>query len=108
MARREVKVDDLMTLTQQLANLESEIQSAEQEAAQQQRRVQTNLLTIHFDSIGVTAESSRIRRAIHEFGGTWDTSIAALITAVGALLPFAVFGCLAYLAVRLVRRRRKA
>ena len=108
MDRRDAKLDELIALTQQLAAIEAELQSAEQEAAQQQRRVRTNLLTIRFASEGVTAESSRIRQAIRGLGDTWDVSIATLITVVGALLPFAAFGLLVYLLVRLVLRRKKA
>jgi len=108
MARHDIKVEDLIALTQQLASLEADMQSAEQEAAQQQRRIETNLLTIHFDSEGVTAESSRIRQAFRGLGETWDVSIATLITVVGAVLPFAAFAFAIFFVVRFIRRRRKA
>lgn len=108
MARRDIKVEDLIALTQQLSSLEADMQSAEQESAQQQRRIETNLLTISFQSEGVTVESSRIRQAIRGLGETWDASVATLITVVGALLPFAAFVLVIVVLVRFIRRRKKA
>jgi hypothetical protein len=106
--RRDLKVEDMISLTQQLAELETELQGAEQEAAQQQRRIQTNLLTLNFSSESVTVESSQIRQAIRGLGGIWDSSIATLITVVGALLPFAVFAGLVWLLVRSLLRMRRS
>lgn len=106
--RRDIKVEEMIALTQQLAELETELQGTEQEAAQQQRRIQTNLLTLNFNSENVTVESSQIRQAIRGLGGIWDTSIASLITVVGALLPFALFIGLVWWAVfALMRWRRR-
>ncbi len=106
--RRDIKVEDMIALTQQLAELETELQGAEQEAAQQQRRIQTNLLTLNFSSQSVTVESSQIRQAIRGLGGTWDASIAMLIMVVGALLPFAVLVALVWAAFSLFIRWRRS
>ncbi|MEO8162077.1 MAG: DUF4349 domain-containing protein, partial [Arenimonas sp.] len=62
--RRDIKVDELIGLTERLAQIEAELHSAEQENSQQQRRIQTNLLTIHFEAVGVSAESSRIGESL--------------------------------------------
>jgi hypothetical protein len=100
--RRDLKVEDMMSLSQQMAQLETELQGAEQEAAQQRRRIETNLLTLNFSSENVTVESSKIRLAVRGLGGIWDASIATLITIVGALLPFALFIGLIWGIVRIV------
>ena len=108
--RRDLKVEDMMSLSQQMAQLETELQATEQEAAQQRRRIETNLLTLSFSSENVTVESSKIRLAIRGLGGIWDVSIATLITIVGALLPFALFAGVVLVIVRIVlgwRRSRR-
>jgi hypothetical protein len=111
--RRDIKVDELMALTERLAMLEAELQGAEQEAAVQQSRIATNQLTLHFDAenVAVASETStRISEALRGLTGTWDQIIAWMISAfLGALLPFAlVFGTAAWLLYRLLRRRRPA
>jgi hypothetical protein len=102
--KREAKLEELLTLNERLAGLEAELQQAEQEAAQQQRRLDTNLLTLRFDAIGVTAESSATGRALRSLGGIWDNSVAVLVQVVGALLPFLAFGVIVWLVVRGVLR----
>jgi hypothetical protein len=96
LARRDIKVEDIIVLNQKLADIETELQGAEQEAAQQQRRIETNLLTLHFNSSGISAESSRVREAFRGLGGIWDASLGNLITIVGALLPFVLFAALVW------------
>ncbi len=105
--RRDLKAADLFDVTERMAQIESELNAAEQEAAQQQRRINTNLLTIHFESANITAESSQIGQALRNMTSTWDTSVAALISIVGALLPFALLSGLVVLLWRAVARRRK-
>jgi Domain of unknown function (DUF4349) len=110
MARRDIKVEDLIALSHQQAAIEAELQGVEQDAAQQQRRIRTNLLTLHFNAQGVTiAEASATRRAVGNLGGIWDSSLGILITIVGAVLPFALFAGVVWAVVRwVVRRRRRA
>jgi Domain of unknown function (DUF4349) len=105
--RRDARLDELVSLNQQLAQLEAELQQAEQDAAQHRRRIDTNLLTLHFGTEGVTAESSATREAMRGLGGIWDRSVAVLVTVVGALLPFALFAALVWALVNAVRRARK-
>lgn len=103
--RRDLKPEDLFALTERMAELEAQLQGAEQEAAQQQRRIQTNLLTVHFETTSITVASSRIGEALRGVTSTWDGSIALLISVTAALLPFAVLGLLVFLVVRWARRR---
>lgn len=107
LARPDIKVEEMIPLTERLSELETGLQEAEQEEAQQRRRIETNLLTLNFHSTGITAESSEIRQSIRGLGKVWDSSTAALITLVGALLPFAAFLGLIWLTARAVRRRNR-
>ena len=108
MARRDIKVEDLIALSQQQAAIEAELQGVEQDGAQQQRRIRTNLLTLHFDAPGVTTESrSATREALGGLGGIWDSSLGVLITVVGALMPFLLFAGLVFVAIRWLLRRRR-
>jgi hypothetical protein len=110
---RKGSIDELVDLTERLAQLEAELGDAEQDAAQQQRRIATNKLSLHFetDSVAIaTAEpTSQIGMALRGLTDTWDAIIAWMINAfVGALLPFAlVFGSAAWLLVKLLRRQRR-
>ena len=109
LARKDIRVEDLISLSQQQAAIEAELQGVEQDAAQQQRRIRTNLLTLHFNAEGVTiAEASATRQAFGRLGGIWDSSLGVLITVVGALLPFLLFAGIVIVAVRWIVRRRKA
>jgi hypothetical protein len=100
------KLEELLSVNERLATLEAELQQAEQEAAQQQRRIATNLLTLHFNTDGVTVEDSATRQAFRGLGGIWDQSFAVLVTLVGALTPFALFAALVWISIRVVRRRK--
>jgi len=110
MARKDIKVEDLIALSQQQAAIEAELQGVEQDVAQQQRRIRTNLLTLRFNAQGVTmSEVSKTREAFASLGGIWDQSIAVLVTVVGALLPFLLFGGFVLaIVVWIARRRRKS
>jgi len=107
---RRGNMDELVALTERLAMLEAELAGAEQEAAQQQMRVATNLLSLHFETENVsvaTVASSRIGDAFRGLTGTWDAIGAWMVSALlGAALPFAiVFGLAGWLLVKLLRRR---
>lgn len=108
LARKDIKAEDLIALSNQLAQIETELQASEQEAAQQQRRLRTNLLTLRFESSQVTAESSEVGEALRESLSVLDTSVAVLVTVIVAVLPFAlVLGVLAWIIRALLRRRRR-
>ena len=106
--RDDLTAESLVALTGQLAQIEAELQYAEQEAAQQERRINTNLLNLSFEAAGVTVESSAIRQSLRNAGNLLDGSVAALITLAIALLPFAIVGGIAWIALRAWLRRRRA
>ncbi|GAB2494819.1 DUF4349 domain-containing protein [Arenimonas alkanexedens] len=109
LSRRDIKAEDLIALSNQLAQIEAELQASEQEAAQQQRRLRTNLLTLRFESSQVTAASSDVGEALRSSLSVLDASVAVLVTVVVAVLPFAVLLLVMGWAVRaLLRRRRRS
>ena len=103
-------MDQLVALTERLAALEAELGAAEQESAQQQRRITTNLLSLHFEAENIsvaTVASTRIGDALRGLTSTWDTIIATMISAfLGVLLPVAlVLGGLVWIGAKLLRLR---
>lgn len=106
--RDDLTAESLVALTGQLAQIEAELQYAEQEAAQQERRIRTNLLNLTFEAAGVTVETSAIRQSLRNAGNLLDGSVAAMITIAIALLPFAIVGGVLWLALRGWFRRRRA
>ena len=107
--RDDLTAESLVMLTGQLAQIESELQYAEQEAAQQQRRIRTNLLTLNFQTDGVTVETSAMRQSLRNAGDVLDQSAATLLTLVVAVLPFLLVGAIGVWLLRLwLRRVRRA
>ncbi|QTK46274.1 DUF4349 domain-containing protein [Xanthomonas euvesicatoria] len=85
--RRDLAVIDLLALSKRLAEIEAEAQQTQQQAAQQQRRVRTQLLTLNFRSTGGEQGRGEIAQAAAEFGEVFSSSVAFVIRAVAALLP---------------------
>lgn len=107
--RKDLKIEDLMAITTRLSEIEAGVEQANKDAAQQRRRIDTQLVTIHFDTTSGQRSRSEIGEALSESGGILSTSIAFLIRAAAALLPVAVLALIAAWGVRawLRRRRRK-
>jgi predicted RNA-binding protein with PIN domain len=55
--RRDISVSDLITLAREQAEVEKKREALQQEAAQQTRRIETHLLSIHFAEEGVSEDS---------------------------------------------------
>lgn len=106
--RGDLKMADLLTLSQRLAEIESGLQEARQDAAQQKRRIDTQRVTINFEAVGVERNRSELGRAFSETGQIFTGSLAFMIRFVAGVLPPAI-GVLALLWVlRLWWRRRRA
>lgn len=93
--RRDLAVTDLLALSKRLAEIEAEAQQTQQDAAQQQRRVRTQLLTLNFRSTGGEQGRGEIAEAGAEFGQVFASSVAFVIRAVAALLPVVVVAVIA-------------
>ncbi|AOY62422.1 DUF4349 domain-containing protein [Xanthomonas citri pv. glycines] len=93
--RRDLAVTDLLALSKRLAEIEAEAQQTQQQAAQQQRRVRTQLLTLNFRSTGGAQGRGEIAEAAAESGEVFSSSVAFVIRAVAALLPVAALALIA-------------
>jgi hypothetical protein len=105
-------LDQLMEMTERLADIEAQLGAADQEAAQQQRRIATNLLSLHFEAENIsvaTVASSKVGEAFSGLFETWDAIFAGMVRVLlGGLLPFAlVFGSAAWVAMKLLRRQHQ-
>jgi hypothetical protein len=107
MARGDARAEDLIAITRELAHIETQLQQAEQDAAQQQRRVGTNLLTLDFQADQVTTASSELGRTLGDVVSVLDRSAAVLVLVVVALLPFLALAAVIYGLVAAWRRRRR-
>lgn len=107
--RKDLKVADVLTLSNRIAEIEAQLQGAQQEAAQQQRRIATQLVTFNFETTRAQASRSEIGEAFRDFGGIVAAVIAFLIRAFAVLLPvLAVLLPLLWLIRRTLRNRRNA
>ena len=86
-SRPNLAVADMLTLSKQLADVEAALDAAQREAAQQQHRIDTNLLTLDFQPTGAEAGRSDIGQAFRDSGQILATSTAWLIRAIAFLIP---------------------
>lgn len=105
--RKDLKIADVMALSSRIAEIESQLQAAEQEAAQQQRRISTQLVTLNFQTTRGQENTSEVGLAFKEVGGILSGSVAFLIRALAALLPVAVVLWVLVFVIRRVRRARR-
>lgn len=108
--RKDLKIEDLMAITTRLSEIEAGVEQANKDSAQQRRRIDTQLVTLHFGTTSGQRSRSEIGEALSQSGSILSTSIAFLIRAAAALLPVAVLALIAGWGVRAWwrRRRRKA
>lgn len=85
--RDDLAVADLLALAREQAALEVQLQTIAQEAAQQQRRLDTNLLTLTFTS---SYEHNRIGDAFSRLQDNLIEGTANVIEFVGYSLPFLI------------------
>lgn len=104
--RRDLSVADMIALSQQVSKLEAQLEAADQEAAQHQRRIQTQKLTLHFETPGGESGRGEIRRAVRDFVSTLASGTAWTIRAVAFLIPVLVVLAMLVAAWRRLRRRR--
>lgn len=88
--RDDLSVSDLLTLAREQAAVEVQLQSRAQEAAQQQRRLKTNLLTLNFSSPYESPPLGRIGDAITRLQDNLAEGTANLIEFIGYSLPFLI------------------
>ncbi len=102
-------IKTMMSVNEELARVQSQLESATGDRAHLQQRIDTETLTI---AIGATGENDRsswqpLSRATHEFGANVGEAAASAITFVAWVIPWAcVLLPLAWAARWLWRRRR--
>lgn len=108
--RGDLKMADLLTLSGRLAEIESGLQQAGQDAAQQRRRIDTQRLTISFSAIGTEQRRSELGQALSDTGEIFTGSVAVVIRFIAGVLPPAILVAVLLWVARgwWRRRRRKA
>jgi hypothetical protein len=105
-SRRDLAVADMIALSRQLAEVESQLEAAQQQEAQHRRRIDTQLLTLDFQPTSSQSGRNEIVVALRESGGILASGVAWTIRAFAFLLPILVLaGGLAFWFRR--RRRRR-
>jgi len=106
--RSDMKVADLLAVSQRMAEIEAGLEQANKDAAQQRRRIDTQLVTMNFEGPAGQRSRSEIGKAFSEFGSIFTTSIAFVIRAIAALVPVGVVvWAVGAVVVALWRRRKR-
>ena len=109
--RSDLKVADVIALSEQLSKVEAELEAAEREGAIHKRRIETQLLNIAFSPHVSEAGRSEVAIAFGDTGRVMASSTAGVIRVVAGLLPVLLALALAiWVLKRLIRflRHRKA
>lgn len=107
--RRDLAVADLLAVSQRLAELEAGMEQATRDAAQQRRRIDTQLLTVWLQAPAGETGRSEIAEAARDFGAVFTASVAFVIRAIAALVPVSlVLWLLGWAGLKLWRRRRRS
>jgi hypothetical protein len=106
--RSDLAVADLLTISQRLSEIEAGLQQADRDAAQQHRRIDTQLVTLDFESTNSQRNRSEIGRAFGDSGEIFTTSLAYMIRAAAGLLPLLIVGGFLLWCLRVWLRRRRA
>lgn len=105
---KDVKMADLLVITQRLSEIEAGVEQANKDAAQQRRRIDTQLVTVQFHTPAGQRSRSEIGEAVRESGAILTSSVAFLIRAVSALLPVAlVLWLFGWIGLKLWRRHKR-
>jgi hypothetical protein len=92
MKSKDIKVEQLITVSRELASAQSQIDQLGTQRANLRRRVDTELLTINLSlpRQAYAAEQSPVRDAFRSFGSNLRDALADVIQFVAALLPWLV------------------
>lgn len=110
--RSDLKVADVIALSEQLSRVEAELESAERDGVTHRRRIETQLLTLEFSPFAREEQRSEIAAAFRDSGKVMAASAGGVIRVVAALIPILLALALAIWLLRRVwrwlRRKRKA
>lgn len=106
--RSDLKVADMIALSEQIAQVEAQLEVAEREGATHKRRIETQLLTLSFSPRASEEQRSEIAAAFRDSGDVMAASAGAVIRVVAALIPIVIALAFAiWLLRRLWRWRRR-
>lgn len=108
--RASADVDSLIKVNKELAEVQSQIETTSGRRAHLLQRVDTEILTVHLQSVATRSAWRSIVRALTDFGANVATGTANAITAFAYLLPWIVALGLAFWGARRLWRwtRRRA
>ncbi|UYB53736.1 DUF4349 domain-containing protein [Xanthomonas sp. AM6] len=105
--RRDLSVADMISLSEKMAQLDTQLLAASQDAAQHRRRIETQRLTLQFATPDGERGRSEIGEAFADTGAIFASATAWAIRAVAALTPFLLLGAVLWWLVAWLRRRRR-
>ncbi|MFD0725690.1 DUF4349 domain-containing protein [Lysobacter brunescens] len=109
--RKDLKVDDVIALSEQLSRVEAELEAAERDAASHRRRLETQLLTIQFSPHATQEGRSEVAEALADTGRMMAASTAVVVRVIAALIPVVIALVIGIWLLRRmwrwVRRRRR-
>jgi len=106
--RPDIELEDMLRLSKRLSEVEAMLDMALQEHAQQRRRIDTNRLTIEFETTRSEAGRSDVGDALRDSGRMFAGSVAFMIRAVAAAIPVVLLLGLVVVLVRRFRRGKHA
>lgn len=92
MKSKDLKVEQLITVSKELATVQTDIDALGTEQAQLRRRVDTDLLTINLSPPDGTyqAQQTPIRDALRFFGSTFREAVGNVISFIAVVVPWLV------------------
>lgn len=102
MRRKDMGVADLLTVSKELATVQTELDQLARQRATLQRRIDTDLLTIELQPplTDVLASSSRVGDAFRSFFSNMADSFASLLEFLAFFLPWLPIAVLGFLGLR--------
>jgi len=89
--RKDLSVSDMLALAREMAEVQVQLDATAQDAAQQQRRINTNLLTLNFSSEDQRpSRFSRIGKAFGELLDNATDGAAKALEVLGYSIPFLI------------------
>ena len=89
-ARKDITVSDLITLSKEQASIENDLQALAQTAAGQQRRLDTNRLTLNFVPTDSSQRGSKLQRAFDNLLDNLAYGTAEALEKGSYVLPFLI------------------
>ncbi|GFE85686.1 hypothetical protein GCM10011488_06400 [Steroidobacter agaridevorans] len=92
MKNKDIKIDQLITVSKELASVQSQLDSMSTQRANLRRRIDTDLLTINLSlpRQDYTSEQTPVRDALRSFGSDFREAVSMVIRFFAVLVPWLV------------------